>query len=115
MKTLTVNTEDSFSSLLELASNNDIEGFKQLLEKEASSINEVGLWYGRQNGSKQIVLEHRTPLMVAATYGSIDVIELILSCPEADVNFACGVNQSTALHCAASGGSVNAVDAVKLL
>ncbi|XP_057458639.1 zinc finger CCCH domain-containing protein 30-like [Lotus japonicus] len=115
MKTLTVNTEDSFSSLLELASNNDFEGFKELLYKDASSINEVGLWYVRQNGSKQIVLEHRTPLMVAATYGSIDVLKVILSCPEADVNFACGVNKSTALHCAASGGSVKAVDAVKLL
>lgn len=115
MKTLTVNTEDSFSSLLELASNNDIEGFKVLLEKDSSSINEVGLWYGRQNGSKQFVLEHRTPLMVAATYGSIDVLKLILSCPEAEVNFACGANKCTALHCAASGGSANAVEAVKLL
>ncbi|KAG4386171.1 hypothetical protein GLYMA_12G237300v4 [Glycine max] len=115
MKSLTVNTEDSFSSLLELASNNDIEGFKVLLEKDSSSINEVGLWYGRQNGSKQFVLEHRTPLMVAATYGSIDVMKIILLCPEADVNFACGANKTTALHCAASGGSANAVDAVKIL
>ncbi|XP_004510954.1 zinc finger CCCH domain-containing protein 30-like [Cicer arietinum] len=116
MKTLTIDTEDSFSSLLEFASNNDIEGFKLLLDKEgASSINEAGIWYGRQNGSKQIVLEHRTPLMVAATYGSIDVMKLILSYPEADVNFACGVNKSTALHCAASGGSVNVVDVVRLL
>ncbi|KAK7317316.1 hypothetical protein RJT34_01436 [Clitoria ternatea] len=115
MKTLTVNTEDSFSILLELASNNDIEGFKLLLEKDRSSINEVGLWYGRTNGSKQIVLEHRTPLMVAATYGSIDVLKLILACPEADVNFACGANKTTALHCAASGGSVNSIDSVKLL
>ncbi|TKY68139.1 Zinc finger CCCH domain-containing protein 30 [Spatholobus suberectus] len=115
MKTLTVITEDSFSSLLELASNNDIEGFKLLLDKDSSSINEVGLWYGRQNGSKQIVLEHRTPLMVAATYGSIDVLKLILLCPEMEVNFACGAYKSTALHCAASGGSANAVDAVKLL
>lgn len=116
MKTLTVNTQDSFTSLLELASNNDVEGFKSLSDKEgASSINEVGLWYVRQNGSKQVVLEHRTPLMVAATYGSIDVIKLILSRPESDVNFACGTNKTTALHCAASGGSVNAVDAVSLL
>ena len=115
MKKLTVHTEDSFSSLLELASNNDIDGFKLLLGRDASSINEVGLWYGRQNGSKQIVLENRTPLMVAATYGSIDVLKLILSHPEADVNFSCGMDKSTALHCAASGGSVNAVEAVKLL
>ncbi|CAI8607506.1 unnamed protein product [Vicia faba] len=116
MKTLTVNTEDSFSNLLEFASNNDIEGFNLLLHKEgASSINEVGIWFGRQNGSKKIVMDYKTPLMVAATYGSIDVMKLILSYPEADVNFACGVNKSTALHCAACGGSVNVVDAVRVL
>ncbi|KAI4333136.1 hypothetical protein L6164_017978 [Bauhinia variegata] len=115
MKHLTVHTEDSFSSLLELASNNDIEGFKLVLERDSSSVNEVGLWYGRQNGSKQIVLEHRTPLMVAATYGSIDVLKLILSYPEADVDLSCGMDRSTALHCAASGGSTNVIDAVKLL
>ncbi|KAI5422486.1 hypothetical protein KIW84_045793 [Lathyrus oleraceus] len=116
MKTLTVNTEHSFSSLLEFASNNDIEGFKLLLDKEgASSINEVGIWYGRQHGSKRIVMDYKTPLMVVAAYGSIDVMKLILSYPEADVNFAYGVNKSTALHCAASGGSVNIVDAVRLL
>ncbi|CAJ2657480.1 unnamed protein product [Trifolium pratense] len=116
MKTLAVNTEDSFSSLLEFASNNDIEGFKLLLDKEgASSINKAGIWYGRQCGSKQIVLDHKTSLMVASTYGSIDVIKLIVSYPEADVNFACGVSKMTALHCAASGGSVNVVDAVRLL
>jgi hypothetical protein len=116
MKTLAVNTEDSFSSLLEFASNNDIEGFKLLLDKEgASSINKVGIWYGRQYGSKQIVLDHKTSLMIAATYGSLDVMKLILLYPEADVNFACGVSKMTALHCAASGGTVNVVDAVRLL
>ncbi|KAF7836045.1 zinc finger CCCH domain-containing protein 30-like [Senna tora] len=115
MKKLTVHTEDSFSSLLELASNNDVEGFKLLLDRDSSSISEVGLWYCRQIGSRQIILEDRTPLMVAATYGSIDVLKLILSYPDADVNFSCGASKSTALHCAASGGSINAVDVVKLL
>lgn len=115
MKNLTVSTEDSFSCLLELASNNDFEDFKLALGRDASLINEVGPWYVRKIGSKQIVLEHRTPAMVAATYGSIDVLKLILLYPEADVNFSCGTDQSTALHCAVSGGSVNAVDVVKLL
>ncbi|KAL2330785.1 hypothetical protein Fmac_018366 [Flemingia macrophylla] len=115
MENLTVHTEDSFSSLLEFASNNDFEDFKLALDRDASLIHEVGIWYVRQIGSKQIVLEHRTPLMVAATYGSMDVIKLILSCPETDVNFSCGTDRSTALHCAASGGSINAVDVVKLL
>ncbi|KAL5079914.1 hypothetical protein RYX36_008335 [Vicia faba] len=115
MKTLTVNTDDSFSSLLEFASNNDFEEFKVAIASNVSLINEVGFWYARQKGSKQIVLEHKTPLMVAASYGSIDILKLVLSCPEADENFACGNDKSTALHCAASGDSVNAFEAVKLL
>jgi ankyrin repeat protein len=53
--------------------------------------------------------------MVAATYGSIGVIKVILSLSDADVNRSCGADKSTALHCAASGGAVNAVDVVKLL
>lgn len=115
MNHLTVETEDSFSSLHELAANNDVDGFKRSLEGDAFAINEVGLWYGRQKGSKQMVLKHRTPMMVAATYGSVEVLKLILSRSDADVNISCGPDKSTALHCAASGGSVNAVDVVKLL
>ncbi|KAG5238480.1 zinc finger CCCH domain-containing protein [Salix suchowensis] len=112
---LTVETEDSFSSLLELAANNDVEGFKRFIEQDASSIKEAGFWYGRRKGSKQIVLDQRTPLMVAATYGSIDVLKLILDHIKADVNLPCGKVKTTALHCATSGGSINAVDAVRLL
>ncbi|XP_060177479.1 zinc finger CCCH domain-containing protein 30-like [Lycium barbarum] len=115
MNHLIVETEDTFASLLEFAANNDIEAFKKWIERDLSSIHEVGLWYGRQKGSKQMVLEHRTPLLVAAMYGSIDVLKLILSLPGVDVNRSCGRDNSTALHCAASGGSLNAADAVKLL
>ncbi|KAL7227172.1 hypothetical protein ACSBR1_022103 [Camellia fascicularis] len=107
--------EISFSSVLELAADNDIEGFNQSILCIASSINETGLWYCRQRASKQMVLEYRTPLMVAAMYGSVDVVKLILSLSEADVNLSCGPDKSTALHCAASSGSVNAIDVVKLL
>ncbi|KAG4393670.1 hypothetical protein GLYMA_03G138600v4 [Glycine max] len=116
MNHLSLDTEDySLSSLLELAANNDVSGFKRLIECDPSSIDEVGLWYIRHKESKKMVNEQRTPLMVAATYGSIDVMKLILSLSEADVNLSCGLDKSTALHCAASGGSENAVDAVKLL
>ncbi|KAM6592737.1 zinc finger CCCH domain-containing protein 30 [Cannabis sativa] len=115
MNHLTIQTEDTFASLLELAANNDIDGFKRSIERDPSSVDEPGLWYGRQKGSKVMVNEQRTPLMVAATYGSIDVVQLILSLSVADVNFHCGLDRSTALHCAASGGAKNAVDVVKLL
>ena len=115
MNHLTVETEDTFASLLELAANNDVEGFKRSIERDPSCVDQIGLWYGRQKGSKQMANEYRTPLMVAATYGSIGVIKVILSLSDADVNRSCGVDKSTALHCAASGGAVNAVDVVKLL
>lgn len=114
MNHLTVKTEDSFSSLLELASNNDVEGIKQSIEKDASLIDEVGLWYCREKGSNRVVAKHRTPLMVAATYGSVDVVKLILT-HSAAVNQLCGTDKSTALHCAASGGSLHAIDVVNLL
>ncbi|KAA8517048.1 hypothetical protein F0562_017134 [Nyssa sinensis] len=115
MNYLTVETEDAFASLLEVAANNDVEGFKRLIEHDPFGINDIELWYGRQKGSKHMILDHRTPLMVAATYGSIDVLKLILSLSNVDVNLSCGLDKSTALHCAASGGSVNAVDVAKLL
>ncbi|TYH28200.1 hypothetical protein ES288_A02G126000v1 [Gossypium darwinii] len=115
MNRLTLETEDIFAILLELAANNDVEGLKRTIEHDPSVVYEVGLWYGRRKGSKQIVHEERTALMVAATYGSIGVIKLILSSSDADVNRVCGHEKSTALRCAASGGTVNAVDVVKLL
>ncbi|KAJ7012973.1 zinc finger CCCH domain-containing protein 30-like [Populus alba x Populus x berolinensis] len=115
MDFLSVETEDTFSSLLELAANNDAEGFKRFIKRDASSINETGFWYVRQKGSKMIVLDHRTPLMVAATYGSLDVLKLILDHTKVDVNLSCGKEKTTALHCASSGGSINVVDVVKVL
>ncbi|CAK7342522.1 unnamed protein product [Dovyalis caffra] len=115
MNQLTVETDDTFASLLEFAANNDVEGFKRSIERDPSCIDQIGLWYGRQKGSKQMVNEYRTPLMVAATYGSIDVVKVILSLSDADVNRSCGIDKSTALHCAASGGDLNAVDVVKML
>lgn len=115
MNCSTVETEDIFTSLLELAANDDIEGFKGWIKRDPSAIDMVGLWYGRQKGSKQMVLEDRTPLMVAATYGSVDVLSLILSLSEADVNQSCGLDKTTALHCAASSGSLKSIDIVKML
>ena len=111
-----VGSECSFSVLLEFAADNDVEGFQRsMIRSDVSLIGEVGLWYGCQKCSKQIVVEHRTPLMIAAKYGSVDVVKLILSLSETDVNLSCGPDKSTALHCAASGGSIRAVEVVKLL
>ncbi|KAI3809512.1 hypothetical protein L1987_25489 [Smallanthus sonchifolius] len=105
----------SFPNLLELAANNDVNGFKQLINRTSSSINEVGLWYVRQRSSRRMLMEHRTPLMIAATYGSLDVVKFILSLSKANVNSSCGQHKTTALHCAASSGSPNAYDVIKIL
>ncbi|GAB2300170.1 hypothetical protein Dimus_034209 [Dionaea muscipula] len=114
MTQLTVEAADS-SSVLELAANNDACGLRRLLEGDASKMNEVGLWYGRKKGSRQMVLLHRTPLMVAATYGSIDVLKLIVTEYGGDVNLCCVPDKCTALHCVAYGGPCNAVEVVKFL
>ncbi|XP_041999214.1 zinc finger CCCH domain-containing protein 30-like [Salvia splendens] len=115
MGQLSVETEDSFSSLLEYASNNDAEAFRRTIELDLSAVDEAGPWYVRKRGGKQIAQEERTPLMVAATYGSVDVLKLIVALPEVDLNRLCGPDKWTALHCATSGGSINAFDVVKLL
>ncbi|KAL2940793.1 Zinc finger CCCH domain-containing protein 56 [Bienertia sinuspersici] len=63
---------------------------------KSNVIDEIGLWYGRQLGARGMILEYRTPLMVASMYGSLDVMKLILSLPEVDVNRFCGLDKCTA-------------------
>ncbi|CAH9118278.1 unnamed protein product [Cuscuta europaea] len=115
MSQLSVETDDCFSSFLELAANNDVEAFRRSIDREPAAVDEVGLWLVRKKTSKQIVNEERTPLMVAATYGSVDVLKMIISHPIVDVNRTCGPEKCTALHCAASGGSNSIIEVVKLL
>lgn len=116
MTKLTVATEACVPNLLELAANNDPAAFKKILEQDASLINLAAPWYGRRKkGSKQLVLEDMTPLVVAATYGSLDVLKLILSHSEVDVNMTAGLNKTTALHCAASSGVANVLEIVETL
>ncbi|GJV55961.1 zinc finger CCCH domain-containing protein 30 [Tanacetum coccineum] len=115
MKRLTVVSCKTSDTLLELAAKNDIDGFTKLLNRDSISVDQVGLWYMWQKGSKQVVCDKRTPLMVAAMYGSLHVLRKILSLSRRDVNRSTGDDQTTALHCAASCGSLNAVEVVKLL
>lgn len=105
----------SFSALLELAAY-DANGFTELFNRIISAIRELGIWYGDQTSAKKrMLMEQRTPLMINATYGSADVVKFILSLSRSDVNSTCGPDKSTALHCAASSGSLNAFDVIKIL
>ncbi|XWS77420.1 hypothetical protein CRYUN_Cryun01aG0260100 [Craigia yunnanensis] len=110
-----VGSEHLLSVLLEFAVDNDVEGFQiSMTISDVSLVGEVGLWYGRRKCSKHIVVEHKPPLMIAAKYGSVDFVNLILSLSEVDVNLFCGPDNSTALHSIASGGSIRVMEVVRL-
>ncbi|KAJ7557563.1 hypothetical protein O6H91_05G133100 [Diphasiastrum complanatum] len=105
------------ASLLELAADNDLEGFKKAIEGGAR-IDQPEAWYCRQIGTNQMAMEQRTAIMIASLYGSIEVLRYILSICEfsnTDVNLGNGSDGLTALHCAAAGGSSRADEALKLL
>nr|AFN53676.1 ankyrin repeat domain-containing protein [Linum usitatissimum] len=105
-----------FSPLLEFSASDDLHSFKRFVEDEGlQDVNEPGLWYGRRIGSNKMGLEVRTPLMIAALYGSKSVLSYILeTLPSEDdvINKPCGSDGATALHCAAAAGNS---DVVKLL
>ncbi|KAI3705027.1 hypothetical protein L1987_75257 [Smallanthus sonchifolius] len=104
------------SILLELAAADDVLGFESEVEVNKLGLNDVGFWYGRKNGSKRKMgFEERTPLMIAALYGSTNIVKHIIGTQKADVNKPSGSDGATALHCAAAGGSSNSVETVKLL
>jgi hypothetical protein len=104
-----------FSGLLELSALNDLIGFKKAIEEEGHDVDMPGLWYGRRIGSKKMGFEERTPLMIAALFGSKDVLNYILETGHVDVNRGYGSDGATALHCAAAGGSSSAPEVARLL
>lgn len=105
----------NFSVLLELSASDDLIGFRRAIEEEGRDIDELGMWYGRRIGSKKMGFEERTPLMIAAMFGSREVVEYIIESGRVDVNHACGSDGATALHCAAAGGSRASHEVVKVL
>ncbi|XP_058766172.1 zinc finger CCCH domain-containing protein 66-like [Vicia villosa] len=102
-------------SLLEFSAADDVIGFKDAVENVGYDVDEVGLWYGRRVGSNKLGYVERTPLMVAAMFGSLNVSAYILGTGRVDVNRRSGSDGATALHCAVVGGSVASAEIVKLL
>ncbi|KAJ4869208.1 Zinc finger CCCH domain-containing protein 29 [Raphanus sativus] len=108
---------DATIYLLESAACDDLQSFKRQTEENSVDINEPGLWYCKRVGSKKIGFQERTPLMVAAMYGSIQVLSYIISTGRrSDVNRVSSDEEKlTALHCAVSGCSVSVVQVIKIL
>uniref|UniRef100_A0A5B7ATU2 C3H1-type domain-containing protein n=2 Tax=Davidia involucrata TaxID=16924 RepID=A0A5B7ATU2_DAVIN len=105
----------NFSVLLELSASDDLIGFRTAVEEEGHDVNESSYWYGRRIGSKKMGFEERTPLLIAAMFGSKQVLSYILETGRVDVNRACGSDGATALHCAVAGGSGSSPDVVRHL
>ncbi|EEF34052.1 hypothetical protein RCOM_0838110 [Ricinus communis] len=103
------------SALLELSASDDFVGFKTEVEVKGLDVDEASCWYGRRIGSKKMGFEERTPLMIAAMFGSCNVLKYIIETGKVDVNRVCGSDKVTALHCAVAGGSNSLVEIVKLL
>ncbi|KAF2564572.1 hypothetical protein F2Q70_00015122 [Brassica cretica] len=69
----------------------------------------------RRVGSKKMGFQERTPLMVAAMYGSFGVLTYIISTGRSDVNRVSSDEKVTAHHCAVSACFVSIVEVIKIL
>nr|UIG83464.1 CCCH-tandem zinc finger protein 1 [Citrus trifoliata] len=103
------------SILLELSASDDISAFKREIEEKGFDVDEPSFWYGRRIGSKKMGFEERTPIMIAAMFGSVAVLKYVIETGKVDVKRACGSDGFTALHCAVAGGSNSSFEVVKLL
>ncbi|KAF8396944.1 hypothetical protein HHK36_018579 [Tetracentron sinense] len=105
----------SSSILLELSASDDLIGFRRAVEEEGFDVDEASFWYERGIWLKKMGFEERTPVMIAAMFGSVEVFKYILTTGRTNVNRACGSDGATALHCAVAGGSASSPEIVKLL
>lgn len=103
------------SILLELSASDDISAFKREIEEKGFDVDEPSFWYGRRIGSKKMGFEERTPIMIAALFGSVAVLKYVIETGKVDVNRACGSDGFTALHCAVAGGANSSFEVVRLL
>ncbi|KAE8708968.1 Zinc finger CCCH domain-containing protein 29 [Hibiscus syriacus] len=103
------------SILLELAASDDMVAFRSEVEEKGLDFGEASYWYGRRLGLRKMGFEERTPLMIAAMFGSVKVLKYIIGSGKIDVNRASGSDGVTALHCAVAGGADSSVEIIKLL
>ncbi|KAG0451347.1 hypothetical protein HPP92_013747 [Vanilla planifolia] len=88
------------AELLEFAASDDVSGFRLAADRCPSAVCAAGLWYGRCMRSGRMLLLHRTALMVAASFGSLDVLHHVLTLSTAaDVNLHCDPDGATPPLC----------------
>ncbi|RHN67663.1 putative transcription factor C3H family [Medicago truncatula] len=114
LKIVDVNVNNHRRVYKTVTAKDDVLAFTDAVEKGEHEVDEVGLWYGRRVGSKDMGYEERTALMVAALFGSKGVLSYILGTSRVDVNRVCGSDRATALRCAVSGCSAASAEVINL-
>ena len=119
----------STSPILAAAASNDVAATRWLIEHERVHVDQMGDWFAPQGGAAEsnasttaignkhssLECKRRTPLMVAATHGSVDALSYLLRAG-ADPNHRSDDDErASALHCAASGGSAMSVECITTL
>ncbi|XP_078446600.1 zinc finger CCCH domain-containing protein 47-like [Wolffia australiana] len=90
--------------LLELAAADDLGGFRRAVEECGLDPSQAHPWYGRW--SNRMAVELRTPLMIAAVYGSAAVLDYLLtSGGAAALTLPSPSDGFTALRCAAAAAA----------
>lgn len=103
------------SLLLDLAARDDFGAFRHAVKEEGHDPDAFSIWYGRQGGSDHLLVDQRTPAMVASEHGSVNVLSFLLSSGLVDVNKRSRAGSRTALHFCAAGASQRAAEACSLL
>ena len=112
----------STSPILAAAASNDLHTVRWLVERESVPVDCSADWLvpdssGVKSGvdGRQLERTRRTPLMVAASHGGLEVLSYLLRAG-ADPNARSEDSERcTAMHCAASGGSAMSAEAIRLL
>ena len=106
----------STSPILAASASNDLAQVRWLIERENVPVDFVGDWYAEpRNGGKGLERQRRTPCMVAASHGSLEVLMYVLQMG-ADPNMLSeDEERCTAMHCAAAGGAALSTDSIKTL
>lgn len=102
-------------SLLDLAAKDELAAFRFCVLEEGLDADALYTWYGRRDGSNELLVDQRTPAMVAAEHGGVNVLSFILSSGQVDVNRRSRVDGRTALHFCVAGGSQRAPETASML
>jgi len=106
----------STSPVLAAAASNDLSQIRWLIERENVPVDFMGDWYAEpRNGGKGLERQKRTPCMVAASHGALEVLLYVLQMGADPNKRSEDEERCTAMHCAAAGGAALSTEAIKTL